>query len=226
MKILANDSVEKKPTKNGAKFAALREEALKHFSPGERIFLGVLPTSALNKLRKMKPSAGHSGMALPNALESRRALSEALRKNCVGLMGVTDTMSRSLMLDATRFPEMAPENLKALAPSEGFVSSLNVLVAKPILGLDLGDRELTKKVTDRLFYFLEHCTDRDFKVSDFARSEIWACAYAISILKTLEILKWRKTILSCAVSEELLSRDAFRRMLPMFWDFKRKVLAA
>lgn len=215
-----------KSTKNDARFVARKEELLKHFPPCERMLLGTLPISTLNKLRNGKPSVGHSGMALPNALESRAALFKMLLKNCAGLIGVTDGMPRSLMFDATRFPEMAPENLKVLVPSEEFVRSLDVLVAKPLLGLDLGDRELTEKITNRLFYFLEHYTDNDLKATDFTRSEIWTCAYAISILKALEILKWRKVILSCAVNEELQSREAFRKMLPVLWDFRRKTLAA
>ena len=139
-----------KSTKNDARFVARKEELLKHFPPCERMLLGTLPISTLNKLRNGKPSEGHSGMALPNALESRAALFKMLLKNCVGLVGVTDGMPRSLMFDASRFPEMAAENLKVLVPSEEFVHSLDVLVAKPILELDLGDRELTEKITNRL----------------------------------------------------------------------------
>ena len=226
MKTPTNDSVGKKSTKNGAKFATRKEELLKHFPPCERMLLGTLPISTLNKLRNGKPSVRHSGMALPNALESRAALFKMLLKNCAGLMGVTDGMPRSLMFDATHVPEMALENLKVFVPSEGFVRSLDVLVAKPILRLDLGDRELTEKVANRLFYFLEHYNDSDFKAADFTRSEIWACAYAISILNALEVLKWRKVILSCAVNEELQSRNAFREMLTTLRDFRRKTLAA
>lgn len=226
MKTLTNDSAGKKPAKNDTKFAARKEELLKHFPPCERMLLGTLPISTLNKLRNGKTSVRHSGMALPNALESRAALFKMLLKNCAGLIGVTDGMPRSLTFDATRFPEMALENLKVFVPSEGFVRSLDVLVAKPILRLDLGNRELTEKVANRLFYFLEHYNDSDFKAADFTRSEIWAGAYAISILKALEVLKWRKVILSCAVNEELQSRDAFRKMLPMLKEFKRKMLAA
>lgn len=215
-----------KSTKNDAKFAARKEEILRHFLPCERMLLGALPNSTINKLYNGNPSVGHSGTALPFALESGKALNKVLQRNYVGLMDVTDGMASSLMFDATRFPEMAPENLKVLVPSEEFVRSLDVLVAKPILGLDLGDRELTEKIANRLFYFLEHHTDNDLNAADFTRSEIWACAYAISILNALEILKWRKTILSGAVSEELLSREAFRKMLPAIKEFKREILAA